>query len=337
MAAPRSSGDVAQLFGAAPAREASEGGAAEEEPVKRRIILKDSETVAAVLFRPWEAHLRMLRNLRIRTVVPEDALDLRLPRTYKRIRGCTRFTVSTYVKSFRFIAQASPVDSTPPTELWHYISAGTKFIAYHSELAARQEEHATRSAWAYRVGVGLSRHAGLLVNFVERLRTDKALIALLAEQPLKNATVEAEALFPYLQVLNFGKGSAFRAEQEHAGLRSLKKRGREEDSKQFPSEAQIDEAVTALFAWLTKPHSALRGLLLVLAASGLPFAAMAGERTLISWIQGGGATVEFAKEAANAVRTARTSGGESSASSAALAIAREAEVSALFAPKPKKT
>lgn len=229
------------------------------------------------------------------------------------------------------------MDSTPPTELWHYISAGTKFIAYHSELAARQEEHATRSAWAYRVGVGLSRHAGLLVNFVERLRTDKALIALLAEQPLKNATVEADALFPYLQVLNFGKGSAFRAEQEHAGLRSLKKRGREEDRKQFPSEAQIDEAVTALFAWLTKPHSALRGLLLVLAASGLPFAAMAGERTLISWIQGGGATVEFAKEAANAVRTARTSGGESSASSAALAIAREAEVSALFAPKPKKT
>ena len=230
------------------------------------------------------------------------------------------------------------MDSTPPTELWRYISAGTKYIAYHSELAAREEEHATRSAWAYRVGVGLSRHAGLLVNLIERLRTDKALIALLAEQPLKNATVEAEALFPYLQVLNFGKGSAFRAEQEHAGLRSLKRRGREEDTgRHFSSEAQINEAVTALFAWLTKPHSALRGLLLVLAASGLPFAAMAGERTLISWIQGGGATVEIAKEAANAVRTARASGAESSASSDALAVARDAEMSALFAPKPKKT
>ena len=177
----------------------------------------------------------------------------------------------------------------------------------------------------------------LLVNLIERLRTDKALIALLAEQLLKNATVEAEALLPYQQILNFGKGSAYRAEQEHAGLRSLKKRGREEDSRHFSSEAQIDEAVTALFAWLTKPHSALRGLLLVLAASGLPFAAMAGERTLCSWIQGGNATVEIAKEAANAVRTASTSGTESSASSAALATAREAEVSALFAPKPKRT
>jgi hypothetical protein len=222
-------------------------------------------------------------------------------------------------------------------ELWGYISAGTKYIAYHSELAARLEDHTTRPAWAYRVGVGLSRHAGLLVNLIERLRTDKALIALLAEQPLRNATVEADALFPHLQVLNFGKGSAFRAEQEHAGLRSLKRRGREEERRHFSSEAQIDEAVTALFAWLTKPQSALRGLLLVLAASGLPYAAMVGERTLISWIQGGGATVEKAKEAANAVRTARMSGAESSASSEALATALEGEVSALFAPKTKKT
>lgn len=222
---------------------------------------------------------------------------------------------------------------TSPKELWQYISAGTKYIAYHSELAARLEDHATRSAWAYRVGVGLSRHAGLLVNVIERLRTDKALIALLAKRPLENATAEAEALLPHLQILNFGKGSANRAEQENLGLRSLRKRPRDEESKRFSSEAEIDEAVTVLFAWLQKPHSALRGLLLVLAASGLPFAAMAGERTLRSWIQGGNATAEIAKEAAKAVRTARMSGAEGSASSEALAAEREAEVSALFASR----
>ena len=116
---------------------------------------------------------------------------------------------------------------TPPKELWQYIAAGTNYIAYHSELAAKQEDHDTRSAWAYRVGVGLSRHAGLLVNFIERLRTDKDLIGFLAKQPLQNATVEAETRLPYLQIINSGKGSAYRAEQEHAGLRSLTKRGRE--------------------------------------------------------------------------------------------------------------
>ena len=217
-----------------------------------------------------------------------------------------------YAYSFRF-AQASPLDMTPPTELWQYITAGTKYIAYHSDLAARQEDHDTRSTWAYRVGVGLSRHAGLLVNFIQRLLADNDLIGLLAKQPLQNATVEAEALLPYLQILNFGKGSAYRAEQEHAGLRTLKKRGCEEDNKHFSSEAAIDEAVAALFDWLNKPQSALRGLLLALVASGLPFAAMAGERTLCSWIQGGSATVEIAKEAAKAVRTARMSGIESRA------------------------
>ena len=42
---------VAGLFGAAVAPETAEGG--NEPPAKKRIILKDDESVAAVLFRPW--------------------------------------------------------------------------------------------------------------------------------------------------------------------------------------------------------------------------------------------------------------------------------------------
>ena len=57
MASSRNAGDVANLFGAAPAKDASEVGT-EEGPVKKRIILKDSGSVAAVfLFRPREVHL----------------------------------------------------------------------------------------------------------------------------------------------------------------------------------------------------------------------------------------------------------------------------------------
>ena len=82
MATSRNAADVANLFGAAPAKEVPEGGI-EEGPVKKRIILEDSddsESVAAVLFRPWEVHLRMLRKLR----------------SNSRIRRCIRVTSRTH-------------------------------------------------------------------------------------------------------------------------------------------------------------------------------------------------------------------------------------------------
>lgn len=57
MAASGDAADVANLFGlASAAPEASEAGG-EQAPAKKRIILKDSESVAAVLFRPWEVLL----------------------------------------------------------------------------------------------------------------------------------------------------------------------------------------------------------------------------------------------------------------------------------------
>ena len=47
---------VAGLFSSAVAPENGEGKI--EQPVKKRIILKDNESVAAVLFRPWEVARR---------------------------------------------------------------------------------------------------------------------------------------------------------------------------------------------------------------------------------------------------------------------------------------
>ena len=278
--AANDSASVAGLFGAAAPSEA--GDRATDPPAKKRIILKDNDSVAAVLFRPWEA---------------------------------------------------SPLDMTPPKELWSYIASGTKYVQYHSDLAAQTQHVDSQQACDYRVGVGLSRHAGLLVNIIERLRTDEYLKLILDKDVYKKAMAEAKTLLPFLQTLNFGKGSMHRGEQDNAGLRGLRKRSRDEEKKDFPSEPDIDAAVAEVFAWLERPASALRGLLVVLSAGGLPYAAMAGERTLRAWIQGGGATVERAQVAAKAVRSARMTGSEGSSSSASLTAAREQEISALFPSK----
>ena len=222
---------------------------------------------------------------------------------------------------------------TPPKDLWSYIASGTKYIQYHSELAAKSEHVDFEGGDDYRVGVGLSRHAGLLVNMIERLRTDVYLRAILDKDAYKKAMTEGLALLPHLQTLNFGKGSVHRGEQENVGLRGLRKRGRDDELKEFPSEADIDAAVVEVFAWLERSQSPLRGLLVVLSAGGLPYAAMAGERTLRAWIQGGNATSERAQVAAKAVRKARMKGSGGSSSSASATAARDHEISALFPTK----
>ena len=125
---------------------------------------------------------------------------------------------------------------TPPKELWSYIAAGTKYIKYNSELAAQAQHVDSQSAWDYRVGVGLSRHAGLLVSMIERLRADNFLKALLEKRAYEKAMVKAIALLPHLQTLNFGKGSVRRGDQENVGPRVLFKQAREDDKKDFPSE-----------------------------------------------------------------------------------------------------
>ena len=143
------SASVAGLFGAAAPSEA--GDKAIEPPTKKRIILKDNESVAAVLFRPWEA---------------------------------------------------SPLDMTPPKDLWSYIASGTKYIQYHSELAAQTQHVDSQHACDYRVGVGLSRHAGLIVNLIERLRTDAYLKAILDKDVYKKAMAESMTLPPFPQTLS---------------------------------------------------------------------------------------------------------------------------------------
>ena len=131
---------------------------------------------------------------------------------------------------------------TPPKDLWSYIASGTKYIQYHSELAAKSEHVDFEHGEDYRVGVGLSRHAGFLVSMIETLRTDPYLKAILDKDACKKAMTEGIALLLHFQTLDFGKGSVHRGEQENVGLRGLRKRGRDDELKEFLSEVDIDAA-----------------------------------------------------------------------------------------------
>ena len=87
---------------------------------------------------------------------------------------------------------------------------------------------------------------------IERLRMDRLLQAALEKKPYERAMVEAEAFLPHLQSLNFGMGSAHRRDRGNMGHQGLRKRPCDDEGKKFASEAEIDEAVAVLFAWLEK-------------------------------------------------------------------------------------
>ena len=263
--------DAAGLFGGPAARD----GDGAEGTNKKRVTLKDSESVAAVMFKAWEA---------------------------------------------------STLEIHQPKELWKYIAQGNKYIEYHSELAATAE-----AGGDYRVGVGLSRHAGLLVNAIERLKEDQSLKRLIVKGAYDKAMGEANHLLPHLKKLNFGKGSLTKDEGNES-LKNLKnKRARTEEAVILASEEDIEIAVKVLLEWLGMEKSALRGLLVVLSAGGLPYAAMAGERTLRAWTEAGGATAESATRAAKAVRMARM--GSVEPGSASTAASTKNDIDALFTGK----
>ena len=213
--------DAAVLFGGAAAQASGDAPAPGEVAAKRR-KLKDTDSVANVLFRPWEA---------------------------------------------------SPLEGLSPKELFEAAAEGNKYVAYHTELADAADE--------YRVGVGISRNVGVLVKFIERLEGDQTLKRLLDAKVLDRVLAEAGALKEHVKVLDFGKGSQ-RQDGGSKTLYSLRKQP-EVDAAPAPDEAAVKAAVGKLLEWLRKEVSPLRSLMQVLAAGGLPFAALAAEKTLRGW------------------------------------------------------
>ena len=234
--------------------------------LKKRVTVRDSKSVAAIMFKPWEA---------------------------------------------------SALEDICSNELWKNIQ-GRHFIEYHSDLASTG-----KTGGDYGIGVGLSCHATLLVNTIERLKQDEALRRLIVEKIYEEAMTEAKELLPHLKKLNLHQ--VLNKDDACKSLKTLSKQPLAEEIVTFPSEEDLEKAVHVLFTWLQAEQSPFRSLFVILSAGGLPYAAMTGERTLRAWVQGGGATEERATRAAKAIRTARMSGEEPASASS-----RMQEIASLF-------
>ena len=84
-------------------------------------------------------------------------------------------------------------------QLWKGFGAGNKKAQFHTALAASQDDD------AWRVGSGLSLTAQSLLAAIDELRDDE-MKALIKDEPCKRVIAEADALVPYLRVLDMGKG-----------------------------------------------------------------------------------------------------------------------------------
>jgi len=226
------------------------------ERSERRVKLRDEESVAKLLFQPWEKSIL--------------------------------------------------ADLDPP-QLWKHAKEGDDFVAFHTELAATEE-----SGGPYRVGVGLSRCAGILKKAIAELRSPNVR-ALIADLHWKSMDEDAKTIEAALDVLDFGKGSQATAEAR-VSLKSLRRAPVAVGPQR--TEAEMREAAEELHAWLSKEATPLRAMLFVLAGGGLFFAAHAAEKTLRGWV-GSGATKEVAAAAAVARGTGTSAGSGGTSAGAA--------------------
>ena len=95
-------------------------------------------------------------------------------------------------------------------------ASGNKKAQLHTALAASQYDD------AWRVGSGLSFTAQSLLAAIDELRDDE-MKALVKDEPYKRVIAEADALVPYLRVLDMGKGGQIES-NDTGSFRQLKKR-----------------------------------------------------------------------------------------------------------------
>ena len=187
-----------------------------------------------------------------------------------------------------------------PEEVWNMVSKGNNRAKFHSELASDD---------AWRIGVGISRTAETLLEGIHLLRTGNV-SKLLKPEPLELALDEAAALEPYLEVLNFGKGSE--KDASPGNLASLKRR-KLEDAAAPPLKEEVTEAADALHAWLQQKTSPLRAIFVVLAGSGAFWAAHVAEKVARAAVIHKPLEGPAMRNAALARRKEHTAGAQSSA------------------------
>lgn len=149
----------------------------------------------------------------------------------------------------------SIAEDAPAPKLWAAAATGSKWCAYHHELAA-----GPATGGNYRVGVGLSRVAEALLAAIERLDAPTTAM-LVKESALTAAKADADKIRPSLAVLNAGRGSES-AGQGAIGFKSLC--AAPGALKKAPTEEEIRKAAKVLHDWWSQERSPLRAFVSIM-------------------------------------------------------------------------
>ena len=168
--------------------------------------------------------------------------------------------------------------------LWALLSKGSDHSKYFCNLCS--EDPGRRR-------VGLSQLSGVFELFCNQLANDKVLEAIVKPELLKQAREEAKPLLIHFRKLNQGKS-------QRNGVTRLRSAAYYDHDVSRPANDELDEAATAIHAWLSKPESKLRAMIAGLSSGGLFFVVQCHEKAARAFVHHGGGNVVARQAAAKA-------------------------------------
>ena len=172
----------------------------------------------------------------------------------------------------------SVIDEMPMEKLWKIAKTGDQYAQFYTELAATSE-----TGGDYRVGIGISRFAGLMLEVIKELESRNDLKQCLVAKVLDKAIKEAKELKPHLTVLNAGKVAFAESKQEKFGGYK-KRRLNPVDTKEEHNTTAIENAAKKVWQFIQLgTDSNLRMLMNILSSGGIFFAGQAADKTMRAW------------------------------------------------------
>jgi hypothetical protein len=167
--------------------------------------------------------------------------------------------------------------------VWSKVEKGDKWARFFSELAAGADHGGD-----YRVGIGLSRFAGLCVEVGKELKTNANLRKCLQPKVIEKAVEEFDTLEVHFNRLNAGKDFLNEKQSKEETFGGAKKRrlNQPDGVAAPPTARELEESAGALFAWLQKGLSSnFRMLAAIIGNGGVFYAFEAMDKTARAWVQ----------------------------------------------------
>ena len=169
--------------------------------------------------------------------------------------------------------------------LWTLLCQGGDKSQYYCNLCSEQPA---------RRRVGLSQFSQVMELICNKFISDKVLAAIMKPDLLKEVRAEATTLLPHFTKLNQGKLQAAN------GKKRLKSAAYYSEDASRPANEELDAAVAAVHAWMSKPESKLRAAIAGLSAGGVFFVGQCHEKAARAFVNHGGGSLEAVKTAAKA-------------------------------------